>query len=242
MAKRVTGEMYEGITGQLFEIGRQLRQVNGYPFNPKLLQSYLQAAIEGNFFPYVWPVWKTLKFQKFETPDNARKILKENNIRVSNWANDIIGKIDFAKEEKDEVEDQLVIVSGLYLGFKDNATRKQICNRAFECGLELLSPEKGPKIRLQYLDQPNGEWLYVAMEPIIASDGDPNIFKVERDDAGLFWLYCSFDHPGSLWNPKNRWVFRLRNSLHFSPLSGEFCFESWPFHPPSILPISSTSE
>jgi len=31
-----------------------------------------------------------------------------------------------------------------------------------------------------------------------------------------------------------------RNSLHFSPvLTGEF-FWSWPFHPPSILPSSST--
>ena len=32
-----------------------------------------------------------------------------------------------------------------------------------------------------------------------------------------------------------------RNSLHFSPyLLGEFCFVSWPFHPPSIFPTSSS--
>ncbi|GEM_PF-2984253 len=31
------------------------------------------------------------------------------------------------------------------------------------------------------------------------------------------------------------------HSLHFSPaLAGEFCFVSWPYQPPSILPISST--
>lgn len=47
--QRVAGELYEGITGQLFEIGRQLRQPNGYPFDPQLLQKYLQAAIEGRF-------------------------------------------------------------------------------------------------------------------------------------------------------------------------------------------------
>lgn len=36
-------------------------------------------------------------------------------------------------------------------------------------------------------------------------------------------------------------VCRSRNSLHFSPavVVGEFCFTSWPFHPPSIFPISS---
>ena len=32
-----------------------------------------------------------------------------------------------------------------------------------------------------------------------------------------------------------------RNSLHFSPaFAGEFCFASWPFQPPSILPVSSS--
>lgn len=50
MAKEiVAGEMYESITGQLFEIGRQLRQPNGYPFDPKMLKDYLQDAIEGRF-------------------------------------------------------------------------------------------------------------------------------------------------------------------------------------------------
>ncbi len=48
MAIRVAGELYESITGQLFEIGRQLRQPNGYPFDPQLLKVALQNAIEGN--------------------------------------------------------------------------------------------------------------------------------------------------------------------------------------------------
>lgn len=49
MAKKVTGELYESLTGQLFEIGRQLRQPSGYPFDPRQLQLALQAAIEGRF-------------------------------------------------------------------------------------------------------------------------------------------------------------------------------------------------
>jgi len=52
MAKsNVAGELYETLTGQLFEIGRQLRQPNGYPFDPFKLKRHLQAAIEGNFGP-----------------------------------------------------------------------------------------------------------------------------------------------------------------------------------------------
>jgi len=47
----VAGELYETLTGQLFELGRQLRQPNGYPFNPFQLKLHLQAAIEGKFGP-----------------------------------------------------------------------------------------------------------------------------------------------------------------------------------------------
>ena len=49
MAVKVAGEKYESITGQLFEIGRQLRQPNGYPFDPMQLKDFLQLAIEGKF-------------------------------------------------------------------------------------------------------------------------------------------------------------------------------------------------
>jgi hypothetical protein len=49
MANIVAGELYESITGQLFELGRQLRQPNGYPFDAATLKAHLQAAIEGRF-------------------------------------------------------------------------------------------------------------------------------------------------------------------------------------------------
>jgi len=45
----VAGELYGSITGQLFEIGRQLRQKNGYPYNAEHLKKWLQMAVEGKF-------------------------------------------------------------------------------------------------------------------------------------------------------------------------------------------------
>ena len=45
----VAGDLYETITGQLFEIGRQIRQPNGYPFDALRLKEHLQEAIEGRF-------------------------------------------------------------------------------------------------------------------------------------------------------------------------------------------------
>ena len=49
MAVIVTGEQYYDLDGQLSEIKRQLRQPNGYPFDPQKLKLHLQVAIEGRF-------------------------------------------------------------------------------------------------------------------------------------------------------------------------------------------------
>ena len=49
MANKVAGDLYFDLDGQLAEIKRQLRQQNGYSFDPKLLKSHLQNAIEGRF-------------------------------------------------------------------------------------------------------------------------------------------------------------------------------------------------
>ena len=41
-------------------------------------------------------------------------------------------------------------------------------------------------------------------------DGNPNVFNVERNDDGS-WLNNNFAKPDNKWNPKNKFVFRLRN-------------------------------
>ncbi|MCL5012114.1 MAG: hypothetical protein M1320_01695 [Patescibacteria group bacterium] len=64
----VAGELYESITGQLFEIGRQLRQNNGYPFNAQLLRIHLQNAIEGKFNTLVDPRFEFIKQFKLTVP------------------------------------------------------------------------------------------------------------------------------------------------------------------------------
>ncbi len=49
MATKIAGELYYDLDGQLLEIKRQLRQPNGYPFDPEKLKLHLQNAIEGRF-------------------------------------------------------------------------------------------------------------------------------------------------------------------------------------------------
>lgn len=42
------------------------------------------------------------------------------------------------------------------------------------------------------------------------SDGNPNVFKLERNDDGL-WLNDNWAKSDNEWNPDNKFVFRLRN-------------------------------
>lgn len=73
------------------------------------------------------------------------------------------------------------------------------------------------------------------------SDGNPNVFNLEHDDDGM-WLNSNWYNPDDGVDHDNLWFARLRNFRYFSLdfISGEFCFVSCPFHPPSILPTSSS--
>ena len=49
------------------------------------------------------------------------------------------------------------------------------------------------------------------------SDGNPNVFALERNDDGL-WLNDNWAKPDNEWNPDSEFVFRLRNSFLFRGL------------------------
>lgn len=108
-----------------------------------------------------------------------------------------------------EEEVELVIVAVAELGFKEGATLRDIYERAASLGLGLCPAEVGPQLRLQYKNQPEDEWLRVAMEPITDSGGDLDVFGVGRGHVGL-WLHGSDGHPDIFWSPGDRWVFVRR--------------------------------
>ncbi len=156
--------------------------------------------------PVELKIFKTIKLGTgLKTAGDFSRSLKDNGCNISNWANDILGKSAFTAATE-EIEIDLVVKSVAELGFKNGATCQQIYNRANELGLDLCPPEVGPQLRLQYKDQPNNEWLIVAMEPITDSDGDLKLFNVERYDSGL-WLCGYYDYPGNVWNANYRFVF-----------------------------------
>jgi hypothetical protein len=88
-------------------------------------------------------------------------------------------------------------------------TTDEIYKRIEELGLELCPPETGPHYRLQYMNQPMGEWFRIGMKQITARDGNPSVFRLGRDGVGL-WLGYHWAFPGDGWNPGHGFVFRLR--------------------------------
>lgn len=95
------------------------------------------------------------------------------------------------------------------LGFPGGATTDQIFAKAQELGLELCPPEIGPQFRLQYVNQPMNEYVYVGMKQITASDGGPDVFCVERGGGGS-WLCGLWAEPADGWGAGAQFVFRLR--------------------------------
>ena len=146
--------------------------------------------------------WRTIKLGTGpKTGDDFRSVLRDGNLRLNNWASDILGKPAFTVATK-ETEVDLVKVSVAELGFEQGARRDQIFERAKELGLELCPAEVGPQLRSQYKDQPNGEWLLIGMKPIVGSDGRPRVFFVGR--GVLFSLYGK---PAHVWHTDDQWVF-----------------------------------
>ena len=152
-----------------------------------------------------FPTFKTIKLGTLKDAKAIRKAIANAGGRISDWANDIMSKKEFTVAKK-ETEVELVVASVAELGFKGGANYFDICERAKSLGLNLCPAEVGPQLRLQYTDQPKGEWLRIAMDPITASGGGLIVFDVEHDDGEL-WLRGSGGHPDDFWSGSNRFVF-----------------------------------
>lgn len=106
--------------------------------------------------------------------------LKENKINVYDYAKDMMRSKDFTTLKNPE-QIELVRLKVRDLGFKNDATTEEIYRRAEKLGLEVCPAEVGPNLRLQYMDQPTGEYFWIAMKQITDRDGSPSVFELARD-------------------------------------------------------------
>ncbi|UPK32001.1 hypothetical protein IVB18_27165 [Bradyrhizobium sp. 186] len=134
------------------------------------------------------PKWKTIAVGTFANSIALRNALDAVGCGIGGLAAEVLARPAFTvSSNKTDVE--LVAVSAVELGFNtDSVPLAAIYARARQLGFELATAEVGPQLRLQYLDQPMGEFLIVGMEPVKTWSGEPVVLNVANGGAGLILI------------------------------------------------------
>ena len=166
----------------------------------------LQRIIERCTSIREFPIWRTVTLGTHESTDELLKAMKEAGCHDSALGNYVLSNVVVRPKEK---ELDLVVLTATELGFKDSAQYAAICTRAQEVGLLLCPSEVGPQLRLQYVDQPFGDELLVAMKPLskfhsifrVAHIGDFGVAPMRN----IIWLDAALlDSP---WRCDTRFIF-----------------------------------
>ena len=138
------------------------------------------------------------------------------------------GRILFAHDEFKTSETSSVFetveISVLDLGYEQGATVAQVHERSAQLGLSLCPLELAPHLRLQYLDQPEGDWghppsqhrappgsITVASAPLGEDDNLPKGFYLRRI-KGVLWLRGYRSRAEHIWSAEDRFVFCRANA------------------------------
>lgn len=167
-------------------------------------------------------VWKTIKLGTYQNQQdlNGHLVRKRrffifcSKLMIERWASNIISGPEFVTAKK-TTKINLVNVSVADLGFGECTSLNDIYKRALEIGLELCPEETGPQLRLQYLNQPKGEWFCIATKPMISLDGHniPSIFYAGCSNiSNKKHLYMVCGYYDYLWPPETRFIFLANNS------------------------------
>jgi hypothetical protein len=130
------------------------------------------------------PVWRTIAVGTFANSFALLNALDAAGCSIGGSAEEILARPAFTVgTRKTNVE--LFAVSAAELGFQTGTARlADIYARAQQLGFGLAAAEVAPQLRLQFLDQPMGEFL-IGMEPIKTWKGEPVILTVANGGAGL---------------------------------------------------------
>jgi hypothetical protein len=129
------------------------------------------------------PVWKTITVGTFANSIALGNALNAAGCDVGNSAGETLARPAFTLSAiKTNVE--LLAVSAAELGFEtDTASLADIYARAHQLGFGFAAAEVAPQLRLQYFDQPIGEFLIIGMEPI--KTWNDEFLNVANGGAGL---------------------------------------------------------
>jgi hypothetical protein len=128
--------------------------------------------------------WKTVSLGTFNSNFAMFDALDAAEIHVGDLAAQALHRPAFTRSNA-KTSVQLVLLSAADLGFGQRVPLAELYARARKLGYELCPPEVVVQLRLQYRDQPLGEVLNVAMEPIATFDGELASLSIANGGAGL---------------------------------------------------------
>jgi hypothetical protein len=177
--------------------------------------------------PAHFPIWRTITLGTYNGVDAYRDALDLARIRIGDSADEILGRPVFPYTRTKTVV-ELAVLSAAELGVEsDESSLSDVYERARRAGLELCPAEVGPQLRLDYRNQPLGEALDIAMEPVATYSGDPTILTLANWGTGLV-LIGRDGRSESKVNRISRFVFALPTNGRLEAVSS-----------PQVVPTSS---
>jgi hypothetical protein len=154
-------------------------------------------------------VWKSIQLGTFTNKTVLYSALDEADCEIGDTAEQILVAPEF-KLSSTPTKLDLFAISVAELGITRKEVRlEDVLAQAKKLGFALPAAEVGPQLRLQYFDQPVGEFLEIAMAPIATPEGGSSIFVVANGGAGLLLLGDKIG-PDTQFFPFSRFVFTRR--------------------------------
>lgn len=220
MAQKVAGELYESLTGQLLEIGRQLRQSNGYPFDPAQLQKFLQRAVEGKFVdrPMVKPKFDVLADGTITftvTSDGTTGLewidrLKAAGHKVNDYAEQLLRSSDFVPTNG--MTTKSVVLPGKLWTTDSNRLTKNIRAEALKRKLVKPNVEVACLIRMMCTNEEirsMGLLRLVIMHKPIKDAAGSSVLLTVLAGVSESWLDAYWVRPVYQWDSRSGFVFAV---------------------------------
>lgn len=143
-------------------------------------------------FPSVhkWEIWRTIRLIAYKSVYEIVQVLRFEGFGISPQAYNAIAMTVI---NLTEIEIDLVLATVLDLGFRSRAMRRNVYERAIEYGLALCPPVLSYNLRQQYKDQPQDNYLNIAMTPVVVSCNTQVAFGLCRDESGSRLVCCHCD-------------------------------------------------
>ena len=129
-------------------------------------------------------IWRKITLGTYKGVDAYRDALDSARIKIGDAADEILGRLAFPYGTR-KIDVELAVLSAAELGVESESSLSDVYKRARQVGLELCPAEVAPQLRLDYRDQPLGDALNIAMEPVATRSGEPTILALVNFGTGL---------------------------------------------------------